>query len=1441
MVWHELWTRGKTMRRRVALACVAIATLVTLVCVEHAAAQSNVTGQWSVLPYTMPINPIHVGLMRTGKILIVSGTQNDPTVTTNSAAVYDPNTGVINVQEVPWDLFCNGLSWMPDGRALIAGGTLQYPVNGHGWGGLKTTTVFDPATESFIQVQDMARGRWYPSIVGLADGRMATFSGWLEQGGTNNAVEIYTNPNGWSPEFYAPFTPELYPWLHLLPDGRVFMSGANVGSSIFNPSTNTWQTGVATMKYSRDRIYGSSVLLPLSATDNWRARVMIMGGDNPSTATAEIIDLSQASPAWRFTNPMSGPRIQMDAVILPTGKLLALGGSQLDKTASTATLAADLFDPATETWTPAGTMNMPRLYHSVALLLPDGTVWSAGGNPDWGNWENRMEIYRPAYLFNASGGPATRPTITAAPSVIGYGGSFQVSTPNAASIASVALIRNGANTHAFDMDQRMVSLSFTRGAGTLTVTAPPNANIAPPGYYMLFIVDANGVPSVAPFVRVAANPSNQPPRGRIDAPAGDVTISAGQSVNFAGSGTDADGAVSAYRWIFPGGSPATSTSATPGNVTFSTPGTYYVSLTVTDNQGGTDPSPPVRVITVQSGALTASFTSPADGATVNGSVSVGMSASGAGGGSATFTLTVDGQQAFSNTTTGTTQTYPWDTRSVADGVHTLGLSVRDATGATATATRTVTVNNNAPPGTLQVTFPNIVPGQTVRGTLAVQIVVAGASGTNNRFTVFVDGVQQTVIATNTTSVTWNWNTTTASNGSRTISASVQDATGNTGSGFTYVQVQNPTFQVFITQPTNGAGVTGAAVWTTMWVEGAAPGSKTFTLSIGGRNLASTSDTSNGPVTLPWDSRQVTNGTQTLKAVVTDSAGAAGSTTIQVNVQNSGPGPLGADFSSPASGATVSGTVSVGMIAAGGTAPYTYTLTIDGTQVVSSGANTYSWNTGGYSNTAHTLGLTVRDNTGATATATRTVTVQNGGPTPLSAAFTTPADGALVNGTISVGMGASGGTAPYTYTLTIDGTQVVSSGAATYSWNTLAYSNAAHTLGLTVRDATGATATAARTVTVQNNTGTISVFITQPVNGATVTGTVWVVVWIEKAAAGTRAFTLTAGGQTVATTNDTSSGPISMPWITTSTANGPTTVTVSVRDASNNTGTGSIQVNVQNSGPGPLGADFSSPASGATVSGTVSVGMIAAGGTAPYTYTLTIDGTQVVSSGANTYSWNTGGYSNTAHTLGLTVRDNTGATATATRTVTVQNGGPTPLSAAFTTPADGALVNGTISVGMAASGGTAPYTYTLTIDGTQVVSSGATTYSWNTLGYSNAAHTLGLTVRDATGATATATRTVTVQNGGGTLTVALTSPSPGATVRGTVWVTIWVDGGAAGAKSYTMTVGGTTVWSESNADRPASLPWVTTGGTNGTKTLVVTVRDSAGATGTASVTVTVSNP
>jgi hypothetical protein len=224
-----------------------------------AQAQVNVVGQWQTLGQTVPINPIHAALLRTGRVLIVAGLRERPTVTTYRATVWDPVTGAFATQTIPWDLFCNAMTFLPDGRVLTVGGNLQY----NPFRGIRTTTVFDPATGQFSQVQDMARGRWYPSSVALADGRTMTFSGWLETGGTNEAVELYTVPSGWGSELLAPFTPPLYPWLHLLPDGRVFESGPQIDSHVFNPATQTWATDVAGTLYPNERTYGSSVLLPL--------------------------------------------------------------------------------------------------------------------------------------------------------------------------------------------------------------------------------------------------------------------------------------------------------------------------------------------------------------------------------------------------------------------------------------------------------------------------------------------------------------------------------------------------------------------------------------------------------------------------------------------------------------------------------------------------------------------------------------------------------------------------------------------------------------------------------------------------------------------------------------------------------------------------------------------------------------------------------------------------------------------------------------------------------------------------------------------------------------------------------------------------------------------------------------------------------------------------
>jgi hypothetical protein len=558
-------------------------------------AQANLQGQWQTLPNLMPINPVHAALLNNGKVLIVSGSGNLPSNTNFQAGVFDPQTDTVTTQPVGWDMFCNGMVVLLDGRAFINGGTLQYdPFHGQ-----LRSTVYDPATGQFTDVQSMAHGRWYPTVTNLGNGTLMTFSGLDENGSTNSTVEIYTVGFGWSVPYGSAFTPPLYPRMHLLPNGTVFYSGSTTSSRYFDSSTHTWSGVVATTNYSGTRTYGTSVLLPLTPANDYKPVVMIMGGGNPATPTTESIDLSAASPQWQYGPPMSQPRIEMNATILPNGKVLALGGSLNDEDAGTASLNADLYDPATNTFSSAGMNAFPRLYHSNSLLLPDGTVWVVGGNPARGTYEQHMEIYSPAYLFNPDGTLAARPAITGIPtSGIGYGAAFQVQTPDATNISSVVLMRPGAPTHAFDMEQRLVAMNFTAGSGVLNVTAPPNGNIAPPGYYMLFILNSSGVPSMAQFVQLTPAPADTPPAGTITSPATDVTITAGQSVYFSGSGSDPDGTVTAYSWSFPGGNPSTSSLATPGNVTYNTPGSFAATLTVTDNAGLNDPNPPSRNITV---------------------------------------------------------------------------------------------------------------------------------------------------------------------------------------------------------------------------------------------------------------------------------------------------------------------------------------------------------------------------------------------------------------------------------------------------------------------------------------------------------------------------------------------------------------------------------------------------------------------------------------------------------------------------------------------------------------------------------------------------------------------------------------------------------------------------------------------------------------------------
>ncbi len=588
----------------------------------------SVAGQWATLGTLMPINPVHTALMNNGKVLIVSGSGNVAAETNFRSAVLDLQTYNITVtNSMPWDMFCNGMVVLADGRVFVNGGNYKYDP----FFGERRNAVFDPATGLFTDVQPMAHGRWYPTTTMLGDGRVMTFSGLDENSNTNSTVEIYTVGSGWSQAYSAGWTPPLYPRMHLLPDGRVLYSGSGTGSRIFDPSALTWSPGVvANTNSSTTRTYGTSVLLPLRASEGYKARVMIFGGGNPSIATTEILNTYETPLQWRPGPPMSQPRIEMNATILPNGKVLATGGSGSDEVASTASLNADLYDPVTNTFSSAGANAYARLYHSNALLLPDATVLLLGGNPSRGTYEQRMEIYSPAYLFDTNNNllpPEARPSITGVtPGTLTYGAPFQIQTPNAADISSVVLIRPGAPTHAFDMEQRLLELPYSLVGGALTATAPPNGNTAPPGYYMLFILNSAGVPSVATFVRLAPASPNQAPTASIDSPTAAPTVNPGGSVTFLGSGSDSDGQIEAYAWTFPGGSPPSGSVAAPGSVTYQTPGSYTATLRVTDN-GGLTSLPATRTVTVSDFSLSASPSSrtvaPGSGAVYTTTVTTG--------------------------------------------------------------------------------------------------------------------------------------------------------------------------------------------------------------------------------------------------------------------------------------------------------------------------------------------------------------------------------------------------------------------------------------------------------------------------------------------------------------------------------------------------------------------------------------------------------------------------------------------------------------------------------------------------------------------------------------------------------------------------------------------------------------------------------------------------
>jgi hypothetical protein len=490
---------------------VLIAAHVGPLTAQSATAAPALQGKWTK-PFPWAGVAIHMHVLPDGQVL--SWAREDSTMPGRKryapAAVWDPASGTFtDVSYRAMNVFCSGHSFLPDGRLLVVGGHI------HGGLGPSDSNVFDWRTRAWTPGAPMNAGRWYPTSTTLGDGETLVLSGSNDDGvdllpqvrrGDGTWRDLSTALLDFLPaSTAAPITPDaidhvpLYPRLHVAPDGRVLYAAPLPTTRLLDTiGTGAWAVLGNSNFGTRD--YGSSVMYE-------PGKVLIVGGGDPPTATAEVIDLI-GDPVWRFTQPMAFARRQMNATLLADGKVLVTGGTSsrgFNKVAG-AVLPAELWDPATGTWTVLASMRVPRLYHSTAVLLPDGRVLSAGGGgppaPDGDVDHPDAEIFSPPYLFAPDGSRAKRPRIAGAPAAVAYGQAFLVKSPQAATIAKVTWIRLSSVTHAFNMDQRFLSLPFVQVSNGVLVTAPADGNLSPPGYYLLFVLNGAGVPSLARIVRI---------------------------------------------------------------------------------------------------------------------------------------------------------------------------------------------------------------------------------------------------------------------------------------------------------------------------------------------------------------------------------------------------------------------------------------------------------------------------------------------------------------------------------------------------------------------------------------------------------------------------------------------------------------------------------------------------------------------------------------------------------------------------------------------------------------------------------------------------------------------------------------------------------------------------------------------------------------------------
>ena len=531
-------------------------------------------GTWSAVG-TWPVIAVHMVLMPDGRVLSY-GTDGSGKQT--GFFIYDVWDSALGLggghMTLPngtgTDVFCSSQLVLPEGGSVFVAGGDNWTGSGTTNTGNNNSNAFDYNANTLTRGNNMNRARWYSSSTALTSGEVYIQGG---SGGTdrpeirasNGTFRLLSGANTSALDF-------MYPRNFVAPDGRIF--GYDSAGRMYY--VNTSGTGSVTQVGQFASSYTGS---DASAAMFAPGRILQFGG---ASNGAIVIDINGASPTVTPTQSMSSQRRLVTATVLADGKVLATGGSEVWNALTGVNNIAEIWNPATNSWTRGHEGALARLYHSTALLLPDATVLVAGGGAPGPLNNLNAEIYYPPYLFTAAGALAPRPSIVSAPQFIDIGNTFRVDVAGGTTIGRVALVKTGSVTHSWNMEQRFQDLTFQANGTQLSVQAPTRAALAPPGYYLLFVLDSAGVPSVARNLRIGVASDPNPALNPILNNPGNQTTPLGSGVSLQLVAADPNGDRLTYSASgLPPGLTLNSTTGLISGVP-STVGSYSVVVTASD-------------------------------------------------------------------------------------------------------------------------------------------------------------------------------------------------------------------------------------------------------------------------------------------------------------------------------------------------------------------------------------------------------------------------------------------------------------------------------------------------------------------------------------------------------------------------------------------------------------------------------------------------------------------------------------------------------------------------------------------------------------------------------------------------------------------------------------------------------------------------------------------